>query len=196
MKRNFISFFKFSFIAFSMAGLVVMTGCGDDDEPEVDPLVGVYQLSEALLADDLTIIPTGAQEETTLPASYDMTEVITGILAAASPCENPANAAIELGDDGRFYYICNGEDVEQIDSGEWSSNEATKTITLTIQSETLGQTLNIIVTDYTITGNSFSGTIAGFPVPYDFNLPFGAPLPDGGVNFQLASIDATFTKIQ
>jgi hypothetical protein len=203
MKSNFTSFLKFSLIAFSMAGLVLITGCSDDD-PEVNPLVGKYQLTNATLADGLTITLVQEPAEClndpqpqTLPAGFDMTAVIATILASASPCEDPTKAAIELAEGGVFYYLCVGEDEDRVSSGEWTSDETT--ISLTINSETLDQVLPITVSDYTISGTSFSGTISNFPVPINPCVPFGGDLdPDTEglqANFQFAAINATFTKL-
>jgi hypothetical protein len=199
MKSNFTSFLKFSLIAFSMAGLVFITGCSDDDE--VDPLVGTYALTNATVAEALTITLPGASEPATLPAGTPITELVAGILAAASPCENPANAAVELGADGTYYYKCIGEDVERVDSGEWNKGTDTngsEVLTLIIVSESLGQTITVVVTDLVITGTTFSGRIDGFPAPIDANQAFGAPLTGTDppvLNFQFASINATFTKL-
>lgn len=200
MKSNFTSFLKFSLIAFSMAGLVFITGCGDDD-PEVDPLVGTYALSNATLAEALTITLPGSEEAAEYPAGTDFTTLIAGILAAASPCENPANAAVELAADGTFYYKCVGEDADRVNSGEWNQStdsNGSDVLTLIIVSESLGQTITVIVTELEITGTTFSGRIDGFPAPIDANQDFGAPLEGTDppvLNFQFASINATFTKL-
>lgn len=199
MKSNFTSFLKFSLIAFSMAGLVFITGCGDDDE--VDPLVGTYRLTNATLAEALTITLPGTQEAAEYPAGTDMTALIAGILAAASPCENPVNAAVELASDGTFYYKCLNEDVERVSSGEWIQSDdgtGSDVLTLIIVSESLDQTITVVVTELEITGTTFSGRIDGFPAPIDANQDFGAPLEGTDppvLNFQFASIDATFTKL-
>jgi len=199
MKSNFTSFLKFSLIAFSMAGLVFVTGCGEDDE--VDPLVGTYALSDATLATALTITLPGTQGPAEYPAGTDFTTLIAGILAAASPCENLANAAVELASDGTFYYKCVGEVADRVDSGEWSKGSdsaGADVLTLIIVSESLGQTITVVVTELVITGTTFSGLISGFPAPIDANQAFGAPLEGTDppvLNFQFADINATFTKL-
>ena len=195
MKRFFNTVLKFSFLSLAVIGMLSVSGC-DDDDPAVDPLVGKYRLTNATTAAELTIVLPGATDPTTLPNGSDVTSIIASILAAASPCENPANAAIELAEGGTFYYTCNGEDVDRVDSGEWSADATSNSVTLTIQSESLGQTITVVVSDYTVVSTSFSGLIEGFPVPIDINQPFGAPLEGTSTpNFQFASVDATFTKI-
>ena len=46
-----------------------------------------------------------------------------------------------------------------------------------------------------ITGNAFSGTVENFPLPVDADLELGTDLPGGGVNYQTASVDLSFTKV-
>jgi len=179
-----------------MAGLVVMTGCNDDEGTvEVDPLVGVYAFTNATLATALEITLAPGTDPMELPVGSDVTELLAGILAAAGPCENPVNSRIELAEDGTFYYICTGEDVDRVDSGTWTSTETT--ITLTIASVSLDMTIPVIVSGYTISGNSFTGLIEGFPVPKDVTQDFGVPLEgtEGVLNFQFANVNATFTKL-
>ena len=194
MRRYFVTFLKFGLIAFSLTGMILMTGCGDDDTV-VDPLVGKYVLSNATVASALTITLPGDSDPSTLEEGTPITEIIGGILAAASPCVNPVNTAIELAADGTLFYICVGEDVNSVDSGEWSSDTDSNTITLIIQSEAFSTPLTVVVKNYTISVGSFSGLIEGFPVPKDANESLGILLSNGSLNFQFASINATFTKL-
>lgn len=187
MKTTFV---QKGLLALALTGMIFVTSCNKDDEIVVDPLLGVYKLTQAQLAAELTMVLTGMETPTTLPVGTSVTTLIGSILAGASPCVNPANAAIELGDGGIFFYTCEGEDVDRIDSGTWSANTSTNVLTMNIKSVALGQTIQVVVSEYLLTGAILTGTVAGFPVPIDANKPLDP------TNLQIATVDVSFSKIK
>ena len=69
MKRHFITLMKVSILSSALVGMLIMSGCGDD-EPTTDPLVGKYRLTNATLAAELTIVLTGATEAATCESGF------------------------------------------------------------------------------------------------------------------------------
>ena len=70
-----------------MAGLVFITGCGEDDPVEVDPLVGNYKLSSAIYLGlfNLTDLTTDEVPMTVQPQSSPVSKpVIPGLTSTTT----------------------------------------------------------------------------------------------------------------
>ena len=204
MKTQFNFFLKLSLMATVLAGLAFVTSCNDDDDVEVDPLVGDYQFKKAtylgtagatgITAESIDVIaPTGIPDPPTIVLTFnpndDITAIISGAINGLIDCNDPANTPIELREDGSLWYSCNSETVTSISSGTWVVNETAGTLSLNVVSEALGVTLSIVLNQFNLTSNILSGTIVGFPIPADLTIPLGAD------NIYVIAYEGEFTKI-
>lgn len=204
MKTQFNFFLKLSLMATVLAGLVFVTSCNDDDDVEVDPLVGDYQFKKAtylgtagatgITAESIDVIaPTGIPDPPTTVLTFnpndDITAIISGAINGLIDCNDPANTTIELREDGSLWYSCNSETVTSISSGTWVVNETAGTLSLNVVSEALGVTLSIVLNQFNLTSNILSGTIVGFPIPADLTIPLGVD------NIYVIAYEGEFTKI-
>lgn len=167
---------------------LLLLSCEEKKE-EVDVLVGSYVFTSATFNETVSITIDQVKVEF-LPGSDASAFVGPGIVGAA-PCDDLQNAAIELKSDGTTYYICLGE-TNQVQMGTWSINSARTTLTLNISNP---QTFSLNIINLEVTASSFSGTVENFPLPIDAGVELGGSLPGGLVNYQIASVDVTFTKV-
>jgi hypothetical protein len=148
-----------------MAGLITFSSCSDDDdeEPEVTTLAGVYSMTEAITTTDIKDVDGNV----IIPSGSDVTAIMAGGIFGASPCDNPANSAVDMAEDGKLYFICTGDesDKEGVDAGSWSESSDLTTLTLTLNAEVVpgGYVLEII--NVTKTGAIVNGTISTVPLP-------------------------------
>ena len=169
---------------------ILLATCNKDKDEEVDPIVGVYTFTSATLNESVTItVPVYGS--ITFPAGYNAELFITEGLLGAAPCDDSTNAAVELKSDGKTFYTCRNEDNEQ-QMGTWLINTERTILTLNISNP---QPFSLTISDLNLTPTSFSGTVENFPLPIDANYELGDDLPGGGVNYQTASVDLTFTKV-
>jgi hypothetical protein len=173
----------------AVIGLLLVT-CDKKDEETIDPLVGTYTFTSATFNDTVRMKVPSFGDIILLPGTNGSDFVTQGLLGAA-PCDDPANAAVELRNDGKTFYACRNEDNEA-QMGTWLINTDRDILTLNISNP---QPFSLTITGLNISGNAFSGTVENFPLPLDASIDLGDPLPGGGVNYQTASVDLTFTKV-
>lgn len=176
----------------SLFFLFAVLACSEDDggdTPDVDPLVGTYTFKSATFVNGVVITLNG--QETTFPPNSDATAFVSGGLLGAAPCDDPANAALELRENGQGFFVCQGENNE-VQAGTWEVNEARTQITLLI---TNPAPVTILIENFELENNILSGRISNFPLVRDNQYPLGAPLPGGGLNLQTTSVDIEFTKV-
>jgi hypothetical protein len=182
---------KIHFIALLLAaGAILLATCEKKKDEEVDPLVGVYQFGSATLNDTVSITVPVYGSITMMPGNNADLFVTEGLLGAA-PCDNSDSTAVEIQDDGKIFYTCLGEDIEE-QMGTWMINTERTILTLNISNP---QAFALTISDLNITPTSFSGTVENFPLPLDANYELGEELPGGGTNYQTASVDLTFTRV-
>ena len=168
---------------------VFTISCDNDENGDEDPLVGKYTFTSATFNDTVNVKVDGIYKQF-LPDSAASQFVRNGILKAA-PCDNIANAAVDLRSNGQNYYICLGETNEE-QMGTWV-NEGDSVLTFNISNP---QTLALIIKDLVITETQFDGTVKNFPFPLDNAYELGESLPGGLINFQIASVDVKFSKVE
>lgn len=185
MKQNF----------FQIIGLLVLfailmaISCNKEEGEEPDPLVGSYKFTSASFNETVNIkIQTVDMEF--LPDD-DASQFVGDGLLGAAPCNNAQNAAIDLRSNGTTYFICLNESNEK-QMGTWSINDERTVLTFNIS---YPQLLSLTISNLSITSTSFSGTVDNFPLPKDTSYLLGETLPGGGLNFQVASVDVTFTRV-
>ena len=205
MKTKLISFLKFSLIASALVGLVYVTGCDSDDDPEVNPFVGNYTFSTATYLGFATptgieadtafvIVPTGVAEPPTttlaFPPGSDIGSIVSQVVYGIIDCSSDEQVRIELRADFALWYTCADESAEAELAGTWTVNETAGTLSLNIDSEAIGQ-LSIVLNDVDLSNNILSGTIVGFPIPKDATAdPLLSP-----ANLQIIAFEAEFIKV-
>ena len=188
MKKN--SIIKVLGIFISILILIPMfsVSCDNDENGNVDPLIGKYTFSSAVFNETVGIKVEGYYVSFQ-PGDDASLFVRNGILKAA-PCDNIANAAVDLRSDGKTYYICLGEDNED-QMGTWV-NVGDSVLTFNISNP---QSLALIISGLEITETQFKGTVENFPLPRDTEYELGADFP-GGKNIALKSVDVTFARVE
>jgi hypothetical protein len=175
---------------FIAAFALLMVTCEKKKEEEVDPLVGTYTFASATLNDTVHMNVPVFGNITMMPGNDASLLVSEGLLGAA-PCDDSDNAAVELKSDGTIFYACQNE-TNEAHMGTWLINTERTVLQLNISNP---QAFQLTVSDLAITANAFSGTVENFPLPIDANFELGDDLPGGGVNYQTASVDLSFTKV-
>lgn len=208
MKKLF-DYLKFgSFVAVLFA-VLLMASCSED-EPEVNPLVGTYELTQAYFTGVIRDEPTdpdsvvteilfknfpqadGSFMDVTVPAGVNGAAFATSILAGAITDVDPddfpdfdcadEDVRIDLRADGTFFITCatGGTEVPQ---GTWTEIDGSLVIFIT----NIGT--QAVIDNPVLSNNVLTGTIARLPLPKDFLLN---PPPVSRL-FYLET-DITFTK--
>jgi len=137
--------------------VLLISGCGDDDdEPKVDPLVGVYTLNSVILNEDVTYF--GME----LKANDDITNLVAAALYVASPCASGPNTVIDLRDDFEIYYACKNEAVDPVRFGSWTITTNRDRLTLNLIIE--GNAFPLIMDQLVISNTGVSGVVTNYPL--------------------------------
>ena len=178
-------------------GLLFMVGCdneGEDPEPELYDLSGVYIFKEATLQSDITItigIPI------TVHAGRDITEEMSGGLLAEAPCKDPENGAVELKANNELFFACIGESNEA-KAGSWSVDKDRTELTLSLASPPLPSALALKIENLDIneTADVIGGSIIKFPLTPDLMLGFlPASMTDGKTQEELDVLKLLFDPV-
>jgi hypothetical protein len=153
-----------SLFGFVLAAVFTFTSCSDDPVEVTETLAGVYQMDNATLNDDVV----DAKDSVIIPSGADVTLIMGGGIFGASPCQNPANSAIDMRDDGKLFFVCIGSEsaTPGVDAGSWTENSSLTTLTLSLNATVvppLGFELSII--SVSRSGSTVNGTIPGVPLP-------------------------------
>jgi hypothetical protein len=141
----------------AVLSIFLISGCGDDDdEPNVDPLVGVYSLNSVILNEDVTYF--GME----LKADDDITNLVSTALYVASPCASGPNTVIDLRDDFEIYYACKNESVTPERFGSWTINTSRDRLTLNLIIE--GNAFPLILDQLVVSDTGVSGVITNYPL--------------------------------
>lgn len=146
-------------LAFLSLGLVLLSGCKEEEEPEVElsPFIGDYVITKATLAENL-VLQTNEIGAMTLVASLDITEMIQTALLGAIDCE-PANTLIEMREDFSLYLSCSSS-MEELDAGTWEEQSET-VIVLSMNSTAIPASptgIVLTVSEITLVDNVLTGT--------------------------------------
>lgn len=175
-----------------MVALLFTVGCddggGDDPEPELYDLSGVYIFEEAILQTTINIpglpIP--------IPAGTDITDEMAGGLLAEAPCKDPENGAVELKSDKKLFFTCRNEDNE-LSAGTWNVDDDYTELTLNLSISTGNLAMKIEDLEINETTNIIGGSIKNFPITKDLIAGFLVGIP--GADGILAGIDDDFTVL-
>ena len=177
-------------LGLSISMIFLFSGCGDDGENPAEPetLEGIYQMSKVVLTQDYKI-----GEITIVPAGTDITLLAADGILEAAPCDNPANAAVDLRDTGELFLVCNGESGE-LKVGTWSENASLTTLSLNLSSPPFPQNLQLNVTNITRNAGSITGEINPLTLPPDAIEDLLPPGVEPPIAILLA-VEVTFVKI-
>jgi len=185
-----------------LAVVVLAISCGSDgekmdEEPQVDELVGTYVFTSANFSAEITVAVLIDQSDlnsetadVTFPIGEDAVLFVGEALVGKAPCTDPTKTAIQLREDGTTFYVCTGESNEA-QQGTWQINPDRSVFTLSI----IDPAFDVIMEDFAIVNNQMNGR-ALIPVPIDQSIATSGSLPGGGLNFQNASMDIVFAKIE
>jgi hypothetical protein len=187
LKRIFVASLLFG-LTLSISFL--FTGCGDDDDDPGEPetLVGTYQMSQVVVTQDYKI-----GEITIIPAGTNVTELAAEGILDAAPCDDPANAAVDLRDTGELFLVCDGE-AGELKVGTWTENANLTTLSLNLSSPPFPQALQLNVTNITRTANNITGEINPLTLPSDAIADLLPPGVEPPLAILLA-VEVTFVKI-
>jgi hypothetical protein len=145
-------------LTFLSISMVFLSGCNEDEEPEVSPFVGDYVLVSATLSESLSLDVNESEDPLVIPDGYDITVMIQGALLGSVECE-PANSLIELHEDFSLFLSCSTSE-EEIDAGTWEEQSETVIIlnlnSTAVPSSPTGVVLT--VSDVSMIGSVLTGT--------------------------------------
>jgi hypothetical protein len=164
---------KFKVLVVLVALVALISGCKDDNTEVVSQFVGNYTITNATLADPLTLITANPDGTFPIPAGMDMTTAIQNSLLSSASCSTADKAWVELRKDNSMYMSCEGQNA--FNAGTWQEVNAT-TLLLNMNSAAippLGFALtvsNVVKTSTGLTGKTsvpipkemFAATLAAF----------------------------------
>jgi hypothetical protein len=167
----------------------VLNSCDDDDDPaEPETLAGTYKMQQVVMTEDYVY-----EGITIFEAGDDVTALAAGGILAAAPCNNPANAAVDLRDTGELFLVCDGESGE-LKAGTWTENSTLTSLNLNLSSPPFPANLQLQVINIVRTATTITGDIDPLLLPGD---ALAALLPDG-IDPPLAAllaVQVTFVEI-
>lgn len=194
MKKQYIPSIV-SRLTFILMAMLIVVACKKDNNSEpdppapVNPLVGTYAFIASTFNEPITVIVNGDTNH--YAAGDDAFLFVGGGLLGAAPCDNADVAALQLRADFTSWYVCQGESNES-QQGTWEPVNDNTILKLNISNPA---DFVVNITDIDLANNMLKGTIPALPMPYDTSLPVGAPLPTGGINFQVAKVSVEFSRV-
>jgi len=146
--------FLFALLSVSM---VFLSGCKEDEEPEVSSFVGDYVMTKATISAAITLT-TNEIGDIQIPAGIDITVMMQDALLGAIECE-PESSLIELHEDFSIVLSC-ATSMEEIDAGTWEEQSST-VIVLNLNSTAVPSSPSgvvLTVTDVSFSGSTLTGT--------------------------------------
>ncbi|MEQ9301564.1 MAG: hypothetical protein RIF33_23500 [Cyclobacteriaceae bacterium] len=145
-----------------VASMALVSACGDDDsEPAVEPLLGIWEISSATLAADVSAT-NALGDDLLLPEGTDLTAVIATSFLANIECTNPTAKAIELAEGNDILYVCTLEEKSQA-AGSWSLNSDRSGLDLRITID--GQIVALNLVNLVETSSTMGGLVNSIPLP-------------------------------
>jgi len=169
MKKTQLKYLFLFLLSFS-----VFVSCEDDPEETISVFVGDYVITEALVAEEITLVTTTPGVTIPIPAETDITQAIQVALLGEVQC-TPDKSIIELREDNSMFLSCDG--VDELDAGTWEEIDIT-TIKLNMNAAAVPASIvgvSLTVENITLTGSILSGETA-VPLPGEMFAPM---LPEG-----------------
>jgi hypothetical protein len=157
--------------------LVFLSSCKDDEEPEVDPFVGEYVITNATISEALSLSVNEQEEPLPIPAGIPITPMIQAALLGAIECE-AQNTFIELREDFSIYFSCTTS-MEGFDAGTWEEQSETVLVLYLNSTAVPPLGISLTVSDVSLVGNTLTGTSV-VPVPEPMLAGIVAQYPPAG----------------
>jgi hypothetical protein len=164
---------KINVLAILFASFAVFTGCKDKNKEEVSPFVGNYTISNAALAEpmSLTLVTVGVYS---VPVGTNITLQIQAALLSSVDCASAGYAYVELRKDFSIHMSCAGEN--EFNAGTWEEVDAT-TLTLNMNGTAIPSSPSgfvLTVSDIVKTATGMSGKTS-VPLPKEMVATMVAP---------------------
>jgi hypothetical protein len=178
-----------------LSAVFTFTSCNDDDdeEPVKETLAGIYQMDEAILTTDIKDV----DDVVVVPSGTDVTAIMASGIFGASPCEDQANSAIDMREDGKLYFNCIGAEsgVTPTDAGSWSENSSLTVLTLSLSAAVVPPAgFQLTITSVSKNGTVINGTIPSVPVTAEL---LNAAFPDATFDpIVIVGADVEFSEAQ
>jgi hypothetical protein len=153
---------KLNVLAILFASFAVFTGCKDKNEEEVSPYVGNYTISDATLAEAISL--TTNVGPIAVPVGTNITLQIQAALLSSVDCASAGYAYVELRKDFSIHMSCAGQN--DFNAGTWEEVDAT-TLTLNMNSTAIPSSPSgfvLTVTDIVKSATGISGKTS-VPLP-------------------------------
>lgn len=111
---------KINVLAILFASFAVFTGCKDESEEEVSPFVGNYTISNAALAEEISLTTNAGV--VAVPVGTNITVQIQDALLSSVDCASAGYAYVELRKDFSIHMSCAGEN--EFNAGTWEEVDA------------------------------------------------------------------------
>ena len=164
---------KINILAILFASFAVFTGCKDKNKEEVSPYVGNYTISDATLAEAISLTTNAGP--ISVPVGTNITLQIQAALLSSVDCASAGYAYVELRKDFSIHMSCAGQN--DFNAGTWEEVDAT-TLTLNMNSTAIPSSPSgfvLTVTDIVKSATGISGKTS-VPLPKEM---IAAMLPQG-----------------
>jgi hypothetical protein len=154
---------KFKFLLALIVSVALVPGCNDDDDGNVSGYVGNYVISNAELAEAITVT-TDQVGPVPVPAGTNITVAIQSALLSAVNCTSADKSYVELRNDYSMYMSC--EFQNELNAGTWEELDAT-TLKLNMNSTAIPSSPTgfvLTVTDIVKNETGLRGK-TGVPIP-------------------------------
>lgn len=169
---------------------MIFSQCNDDDDvEEAGTLAGTYTMQEVIVVQDYLI-----GDQVIIPSGTDITQAAAGGILSVAPCDDLANGAVELRENGQLFLVCVGE-TNEVQAGTWEENSSLTTLTLTLSSPPFASNLALTVNEINYTDQTIEGIINPLILTPDTMEDF---IPEGVTPPQviLLAVGITFQKVE
>jgi len=154
---------KFKFLLALIISVALVPACNDDDDGNVSSYVGNYVISNAELAEAITVT-TDQVGPVPVPAGTNITVAIQSALLSAVNCTSADKSYVELRNDYSMYMSCEFQNA--LNAGTWEELDAT-TLKLNMNSTAIPSSPTgfvLTVTDIVKSETGLRGK-TGVPIP-------------------------------
>jgi hypothetical protein len=165
---------KINFLFALMVSVALVSGCKDDSDENVSGYVGNYVISNAELAEAITVT-TNQVGTVPVPAGTNITVLIQTALLSSVNCTSADKSYVELRSDNSMYMSC--EFQNELNAGTWEEIDAT-TLKLNMNSAAIPSSPTgfvLTVTDIVKNTTGLRGK-TGVPIPKELIAAMIAPM--------------------
>ena len=179
---------KINVLAILFASFAVFTGCKDKSKEEVSAFVGNYTISNAALAEELSLTTNAGP--ITVPVGTNITVQIQAALLSSVDCASAGYAYVELRKNFSIFMSCAGQN--EFNAGTWEEVDAT-TLTLSMNSTAIPSSPSGFILTVSDIVKSATGISGKTSVPLPKEMVAGMVAPSILDDATPAIINAVFT---